>query len=394
MKFISQKISFPGIKSTSILQDGDIVYFKKTNFSQIKTDDIIMIKKREDTSIAKIIYRTNKFLIAKGTSENHTDSKIYKDQVTGKATHITRSNSQFNIDHYYIFRSSIYLQEIIKVNKALQSKNVNFLFLKGLPLHLYFEKTYPKRIYRDCDILVEKKQFNKSCAILKKLGYKEEKQSYVEKNLKDLPEKNYYIIVDGLKVTFDIHREIVFTTKNICESLFYPKKDIDEITSKFLGEKISLGIQNEKLPVLSFENFFIYTALHLSNHDFKGTFRYELLKKVIMKKKLNYTQISEIINKYQLKNYIYPSLVFLSKYYQVKLPYAFIKSVKPNKKTIKFIKENILNESIFIEHVHSSHTTVADLIRSFYLSPYPLYNKVLKLLNIKILLSFIPFSFK
>ena len=394
MKFISQKISFSGIKSTSILQDEDIVYFKKTNFSQIKTDDIIMTKKRGNTSIAKVIYRTNKFLITKGASENHEDPKIYKNQVIGKATHIRRRNSQFDINHYYLFRSSIYLQEIIKVNRALQSTNVDFLFLKGLPLHLYFEKTYPKRIYRDCDILVDKKQFNRACMVLKRLGYKEEKLPYLAKNLKDLPEKNYYIVVEGLRVTFDIHREIVFTTKNICESIFYPKKDIDEITSKFLGEKISLDIQNEKLPALSFENFFIYTALHLSNHDFRGTFRYELLKKVVGKKELNYKQISETINRYQLKNYIHPCLVFLSKYYQIKLPYTFIKSVKPDKKNVKFIQENILNEGIFIEHTHYHRITIADLIKSFYLSPYPLYKKVLKLLNIKILLNFMSLPFK
>ena len=73
-----------------------------------------------------------------------------------------------------MLQSSTYFSEIIKIKQALEKNGVEFVFLKGLPIHLYFEKSFPRRIYGDCDLLISPDHGNTVDLILIKLGYTSE----------------------------------------------------------------------------------------------------------------------------------------------------------------------------------------------------------------------------
>jgi hypothetical protein len=106
----------------------------------------------------------------------------------------------------------IWNQEIIKIKRAFEEENIDFVFLKGLPLHLYYEKTHPKRIYADCDVLINKKDFLEAEKIIIKFGYKKnvaEKKPDVQKPLtsdnfnKNIHNDNLTLVNNELKMVLD-----------------------------------------------------------------------------------------------------------------------------------------------------------------------------------------------
>src|SRR3989344_5401953 len=147
------------------LADGDILNIKKITFQKIQINNLITFKYKSKFITHRIIYKNvnnkNAFFITKGDNNPIADYKIYPKQIIGKVESIKRNNRTLNITDLYFFQSTLYFQEIIKTNKILTKNKIDFLILKGLPLHLYYEKKYPNRIYADCDILIDKNQFLK-----------------------------------------------------------------------------------------------------------------------------------------------------------------------------------------------------------------------------------------
>ena len=69
-------------------------------------------------------------------------------------------------------QSTLYFQEIVRIKAALEKQNIEYVFLKGLPVHLYYEKTHPRRFYLDADIFSAKRKFYCTQKLLIKNGYK------------------------------------------------------------------------------------------------------------------------------------------------------------------------------------------------------------------------------
>lgn len=149
----------------------DILYFKKVPFKTIKTNDLIVIKKRE-TFAHKVIYRQEKYLITRGNNNTISDGEIYPDQIIGKIYKIRRGNSIIDIEDTYLIQSTQYFQEIVKTKHVLEKENIDFIFLKGLPIHLFYEKYHPRRIYVVCDVLIDKRDDEKSKKIFERFNYK------------------------------------------------------------------------------------------------------------------------------------------------------------------------------------------------------------------------------
>ena len=159
-------LKIKGISMLPVLFSEDIVYFNKTYFNRLKNNDVILVKKNHHYFTHRIIYKIKSYLITKGDNNLLSDGKIYPSQVIAKAIKIKRQGKTINIEDLYLFQSTLYFQEVVKIKKALEKENVDFVFLKGLPLHLFFESSHPKRIYADCDVLVDKKDFDKAEKIL------------------------------------------------------------------------------------------------------------------------------------------------------------------------------------------------------------------------------------
>ncbi len=309
-----------------ILYSNDMAYFKKIQFKQVKIDDIILVHKNKRPFTHRIIYKTDKYLITKGDNNFQSDGKIYPRQIIGKVIKVKRDGKEFDPNQIYLFQSSLYFQEIVKIKNTFEKEKIDFVFLKGLPLHLYFEKTHPKRVYADCDVLINKEDFPKAEKIINRFGYKRT----VEKNKQ--VENNYFKIINGFSVIFDIHLEPAFlmTQFSGLEAL-YPQKLINQLTDELLNNKQQIKINNEKFSILNSKFLILYLALHLFHHNFRGAFRYQFLDNVIRKSQLStsdWNKITSTINKYRLNNFVYPVFYLLKKYYKTPLLRPFVLTMK------------------------------------------------------------------
>lgn len=333
MEHFPNKIKTFGSSMSPLLQDRDIVYLKRIPFKRIKINDIICARKNKKIFTHRVIYKSDKFLITKGDSNLVSDGKIYPKQIIGTIYQFKRNKDMFDIDNIYLFQSTLYLNEIVKVKKALEREKLEFLFLKGLPLHLYYEKRHPRRIYADCDVLIKKSGYNKCEQVLRKCGYKRQDKHLLKGTKNPARQEQEISFVknsNGATIEFDVHLEVVFMmTRAGSFKMLYGRNLLKRLTNKFLDERIMAEAQNEVFPILSSENLFIYLALHLFHHNFEGSYRYDFYRIVIQKSKIDYEKIAKTIMRYKLENFIYPALSILKKYYKVKLPSSFIKSVKP-----------------------------------------------------------------
>ncbi len=375
-----------GSSMLPILRSDDVVYFKKTCLKNLKINDLVLVKKSHQLFTHRIIYKKTVFkkdslyLITKGDNNPESDGKIYPKQIIGKVTKVKRDGKEFDPNQIYLLQSSLYFQEIIRIKSLLEKQKINFVFLKGLPLHLCYEKEHPRRIYADCDVLIDKKNFQKAEKIIEKFGYKKTIEG------KKQVENNYFKVINGFPVVFDIHLEPAFlmTQFSGLEAL-YPQKLIDRLTEELLNNKKQIIINNEKFLILNSKFLILYLSLHLFHHNFRGAFRYEFLDKVIRKSRLStndWQNIASIINNYQLTNFVSPVFVLLKKYYKTPIPGFFLKDIKSN--FMNFI--NFKNLGIFDDESRIP-AGINRFKNLFFLSPRPLFVKVLIIFNPQVLYS-------
>lgn len=330
-------IKAKGSSMLPLLQDKDLVHCQKFSFSKVKIDQIIVFTKAKEIITHRVIYKTPKYLITKGDNNPKSDGRIYPKQIIAKITQFKRRNKIFNLATIYLIQSSVYLQQIIKVKQALDKQGLSYVFLKGLPLHLYYENVHPKRIYADCDVLVNQNDFAKAEQILLKQGYQKAAKSLspLQQRLKTYePESVYYKVLNGFMVTFDLHQEAVFMMTELGKlNALYPNKLLQQFTQECLASFRTVTYQSQSFRILNPELLVVYLALHLFHHNFRGAFRYQFLDRVIQtevkQKRVNWTKAKVITDKYCLANYLYAAFWLLSKYYHALVPRSFIKSLKP-----------------------------------------------------------------
>ncbi len=390
------KIKSFGHSMFPLLHDGDIVYLKRIRFSAIKVNDIITIRKLGKIFTHRVIYRIGKSLITKGDNNLSSDGKIYPKQIIGKLYQVKRGSNIFNPEDIYLIQSSLYFAEIVKIKKALEKEKIDFVFLKGLPLHLYFEGKHPRRIYADCDILIAPKDYPKAKKILEKRGYRYHDDSYSKTHriLKDkYTEFSFYKTINNFPVLFDVHLEPVFMMNQLGKlEMLYMQKFIDSLTENFLREKQQLAINNYQFPILSSSNLILYLSLHFFHHNFRGAYRLELLDRVI-RKALQISPpprvslaLSEKILDYQLQNFVYPVFLLLKKYYDTPITKSFLAEIKPNGDKLNYISKSILRINIFDEQSRVDEGLLR-FKNLFFLSPSPLWKKMLIIFNIQVVYS-------
>ncbi len=375
-----------------ILQENDIVYFKKIYFNKIKVNDLIVFRQKNQIICHRVVYipPSKRYLITKGDNSLTSDGKIYSKQVLGKVYKVKRNNNFFNPETLYLIQSTHYFNEIIKIKGEFDRQKINYLFLKGLPLHLYFEGSHPNRFYADCDVLIDKKDFNKAQKILLKFGYKKADTSLssLQKKLKEKEIENaYWKVINGFSVVFDLHLEVVFMMTQLGSlNNLYPQKLIDNLTEEFLKNKKEVKINNENFLILNTNYLILYLALHLFHHNFRGAFRYEFLNKVIKKTKNKekfFKEILVIIKKYKLNNFSYPVFYLLKKYYQTPLPNDFLSRIKPSSfltlKLYNFKNLNIFNDEPRLK------AGISRFLNLFLLSPNPWWKKILVFFNFQVI---------
>lgn len=368
-----------------LFHDGDVVYFQKTPFKKIVVNDFVVIKKNAHHITHRVVYKSRgkiPYIITKGDTNIKSDGKIYAKQLIGRVIKIKRNKSILNPQQYYLIQSTLYFQEIVRILNLLQRNEVDFVILKGLPLHLFYEKAYPKRIYSDCDILVQSQDF----ALLEKLFSNEKytkrkpQNSGIHKNT-DYRTTEYVFdkVIQGFSISFDVHLEVVFLQMNTLGNLdnLYPQTMIEELTELFLHEKKQITLHHQSFPVLTSEDLIYYPALHLYRHNYRGYNRYEFLDSILRThSKFDYTKIANRIMKFKINNFVYPAFLLLQKYYQTPIPKSFLSTIKPTKQYLDYIEKSILPIQIFDDQTRIQGG-IQKFKNTFFLSPNMLIEKLL-----------------
>ncbi len=359
-----------------LLQDGDVLDIRKVKFNAVEINDILCVRKNQATFTHRVIYKKDNYLILKGDTNLVSDGKIYEKNVIGKVAGVIRNGNNLDPEDLYLIQSSIYLKEIIEVKKTFEKKKINYVFLKGLPLHLYYTGTHPRRLYADCDILIDKKMHDKASSLLNKLGFtKINKGNQFIKSPVEKQEISFVKYVSGFRVELDIHLEIVFMSSGYGHlNYFYPTQLVNTFTKEILKHKRIISVKKQRFPILDSSYLLVYLMLHLFHHKFRSSWRFEIIDKVLGKEKIDFKKASEIVDKYHYKNFIYPGIILYCKYFDNKFPDWFMKKIKPDEKTLKFITEKITNKDIFNDVNTLSNKKTEYFFR---LSPLPLYRKAL-----------------
>lgn len=302
------------------LLEGDVVYWKKITFSRIQPQDIITFYRDNQLITHRVIYKASNYLIARGDNRLKSDGRVYKRQILGRVSHIKRGNEIFDLESIYLLQSTVYIKEILLLKNAFVKKNVLFVFLKGLPIHLFYEKKYPKKIYADCDILIARECFGEINDIFKQLGY----QLVLDESLKTrtkfnhIWEVSFRKNVNGVLVVFDIHLYAVFLTTQLGPlSMIYPQKLLDQLSRELLINHQIATINNSSFPILPAEYLAVYLGLHIFHHNYKDPQRYLLYINIISRLSKHQTKrMVRVIKEYQLTNYIYPTFVIIKRYFK------------------------------------------------------------------------------
>lgn len=363
--------------------DGDVLEVARVSPKRILTNDFITFYLGTQLVTHRVIYKNTSakkpYFITKGDNNLKADKPVYFQQVVGKVVGVKRSGKKVHLEQLYFFQSSLYFQEISQVIALFEQSRVSFVILKGLPLHLHFEKAFPKRIYADCDILIDKNQFNEVSKLLERLGYVEEKESLspIHQLLNtEKSEVTFTKYIHGFPIHFDIHFEAVFLLTQISHlEPLYPKRLLNSLTEELLHNKQVIRTQNNHFPILKNEYLVLYLALHLFHHNYSGAYRYELLATVLKKGKLDYSLLLSLIVRYKLYFFVWPVFYFLKKYYPVRYSSQFYTSLKT------LIKNNELSRAaekfdIFSEE-DRIHSGVSRFKLLFNLSAEPSYRKIL-----------------
>lgn len=391
------RLASEGISMIPFLQPGDVLYFKKTPFGKISVNDFIGVIKSGKIFTHRVMYKRDNFVISKGDNNQFSDGKISPRQIFGKVYKIHRNKRKITPDDIYFLQSTLYFQEIIALKKIFETEEVNYVFLKGLPIHLYYEKYFPRRRYADCDVLVGQDDAEKVEKILEQRGYKKADTSYskIHTFLKDKKtESTYSKIIHSMPVVFDIHYEIVFLLNQVGRlDALYPQSCVTEMTNRFLHEKRWVKIQGSYFPILSPSNLIIYLSLHFFHHNYRGIYMLYMLHNIAKKtfckkgKKLE-NEVIEKIKKYKVQNFIYCSFIFLNRYYTHSIPLRVIESTKPVDIIRRYVNNNFIKLDVFDDESRVK-AGINRFKNIFYLSPYPNYRKFFIIFNLGVIYSFL-----
>lgn len=369
-----------------LLQDGDIVEYESVYFKDISLNDIILVHVDHVLMTHRVIYKMKQACITRGDNNTTADIPIKSSQILGKALRFKRNNTWYKLQDTYTAQSTFYLNEIQKLETSLQFADVSHVFLKGVLISLHYLDAIPKRVYADCDLLINREDYKKTEKAFKVLGYKLRKplltfDSNHEKQSK--PEINYAKKIDGLLVVFDVHFEPVFLMTQLDGMQFlYPKMKLMKLGEELIGRSRQYNIGGLNYPICSTSNQLLYLALHIFHHNYTDSTRYQFLDAIIRKhstKKI-WKEIQTTIHEYELEGYLYLVFILLKKHFKTPIPKEFITKITPSwiKKTVSIYYSSQIDIFSIDTQLKAG---IGRFILVFLLSPNPIWTKIFLLFH-------------
>jgi len=331
------RVKAQGNSMYPILQDGDIVEYIQIPFYKIQLNDIILTYINENLVTHRVIYKSKYTCITRGDNNSTADPIIKRGRVLARVVRFKRRDTWWDIQDVYLTQSTLYLREIQKLETVLQFKKIPHVFLKGVLVSLRYEHTIPKRIYADCDILFDRRMYGNIDNIFTRLGFRlvdEDRTSFTSlKNPKDRAEISFIKLINNIPIIFDVHFEPVFLINQLDGmNLLYPKKYLAKLGSEMIDRGRKVKIKGFFYTLCSESDQILYLILHIFNHNFTDSVRYQLLISVIGKptNRKVMKQLIETVGNLKLNGYVYPVLLLLNKYYNSPFPYTYLSLLTPS----------------------------------------------------------------
>ena len=345
-------IKTTGNSMLPLIRADDSLYIKGIKSARVNINDIIALFKNKKIIAHRVVYKRHNCFITKGDNSLKADGKIYPRQIIGQVFQLKRSGQIINLENFYLFQSTLYFREIIKIVRLMEKHKINYVFLKGLPLYLHVIEAHPNKIYADCDLLIDIDQLAIAEKLLNKAGFIKHETYYspFHKYFKVRSEEAFFSKkIKQIRINLDIHYEANYWKNHLGTlNVLYSQSNIDKLTSSFLREKKFINLYGSSLPILSPANLVIFLLLHYFHHNFKGVFRLSFIDKVIRKeKKIDWKEMAIKIEEYKLNNYVYPGLLLLKKYFLTPVDGDIMSVLKPGRRESAFIQDKILKENIF-----------------------------------------------
>jgi len=363
-----------------LLQDGDTIEYIQLPFHKIKLNDIVLVYSKDILVTHRVIYKTKKTCITRGDNNAVADPTIQKGKVLAKMARFRRKGMWYDIQDAYLMQSSLYLNEIQRLELALQLKQIPHVFLKGVLVSLRYEHTIPKRIYADCDILIQRIHYQKMAHVMKALGYTLVEKTLLSKkkeNQEKNPEVSYAKTVNGILIVFDVHFEPVFLMTQLSGmNLLYPKSKLIELGELLINRAEQKKLYGFNYSLCSISDQILYLALHIFHHNFTDSIRYQLLDAVARKNMLKETweELEATIRNFHLEGYTYGVFLLLKKYFKTPIPPSFLQTIRPDSLKFQVTSYKINHTDIFSQDSRMK-AGIERFILIFFLSPEPLWKK-------------------
>jgi hypothetical protein len=305
-----------------------------------------------------------------------------------------RNNIWYDLQDFYFIQSGFYLEEIKKLETILCAYGISHVFLKGVLVSLRYEGFIPKRIYADCDILINRYDYKKLEKAFTALGYKRDGRSLFssyKKKPEQKPEINYVKIVNNIPVVFDVHFEPVFLMTQIeGMNLLYQKEKLTQLGNDIIKRGKRKKIKGFVYSICSISDQILYLALHIFHHNYTDSVRYQLLDAVIRKasNKQTWKDLQNNILQYNLEGYVYGVFILLTKYFKTPIPKSFFHAIRPSSFKKRVNMHYLKRVDIFSQD-HRVKAGVVRFILIFLLSPEPIWKKMSIFFYIKILTIFL-----
>jgi len=322
------KVVTRGLSMAPLILPKDTLIIEK-NY-EYGPNDIVVFKKDRKFIAHRVIYERFGKIVTKGDRNLKDDGFIEKGEIFGRVTAIRRREDNLLINHFYLSQSSSYLRELSKIAKAFAGARVPYVFIKGLPIHLFIKDAVPKRLYIDADILIKKTSAALAHKVLGKLGFSKVSEGEAFGVLGREPTQlTFYKNISPFPVVVDLHLDIAlgFTRATAVNDLL---PNLDKFTDLIFKESVSYKVGKVSFRIPKKEFIFIILLIHFFHHNFKGSSSLNFMKEVLAKGKLDFKKLTGIVSRFRLKNFIFPSALIMNKFYPGSLPKDFLEKIKPD----------------------------------------------------------------
>ncbi len=311
-----------------LIKPNDIIHFVPIKPNQLQLNDIVIFRQKKRLIAHRLIYKTNQYFITQGDNLLNPDKPHSYSQLLGKAVSITRHHQTLPISYLYLQQSSLYLRELNLLVKTFNSHYFDYLFLKGLPLHLYYQKTHPQRLYLDCDLLINPHQLQPVSATLQQLGFHPyNPPDFSTPPFHQSPELSFIKKTPSFPIVLDIHLTPLFLPKQLATpNHLYPSTLLTQYSLHLLRNKLKVKLKNQTYPLISSKDAIIYLSLHFFHHNLRGIQRLHLLHQILTQYSFTdqeWAQLAQLANQFKLANFIYPSLKIYTHYFPSTIPKKF-----------------------------------------------------------------------